>query len=451
MKSLFLYIFFISTNLFSQSLYFPPISGDDWEILSLHSQGWDSTKIDNLYGFLQDNNTKAFLVLKNGKIIIEKYFDTFTKDSLWYWASAGKTITSLLVGLAQQEGFLSIDDSTSKFLGNGWTSAPPEKEKLITIKDQLSMTSGLNDLVFNSDCTSPDCLQYLAEAGTRWAYHNAPYTLLDSVIQNSTGLTLNQYFNSRVRTKIGMNGFFIKSGFNNVMFSTPRSMARFGLLILNGGKWENNVLLTDNVYFNQMINSSQTINKSYGYLWWLNGKESYMLPQSQLIFPGELVPNAPSDMFSGMGKNGQFLNIVPSEKLIVIRMGDSPDNSFVPNLLNNDLWIYLNDVINPLSVVEANDFPPHEYSLEQNYPNPFNPSTKIKFSIPLNTEQQGLVHIRIYDVLGNEIAVLLNEYMVAGNYEIIFDAVSKNISSGIYFYKLEIGNFISVKKMIYLK
>ena len=60
-------------------------------------------------------------------------------------------------------------------------------------------------------------------------------------------------------------------------------MARFGLLILNNGNWDGNQIMTDTNYFNQMLNSSQSLNESYGYLWWLNGKTSYMLPGLSLI------------------------------------------------------------------------------------------------------------------------------------------------------------------------
>lgn len=80
------------------------------------------------------------------------------------------------------------------------------------------------------------------------------------------------------------------------------------------------------------------------YLWWLNGKNSYMLPQLQFTFPGSAVPNAPADMVAAIGKNGQLINVVPSQNLVVIRMGNSPDNSLVPTTLNNDIWQYLNDL-----------------------------------------------------------------------------------------------------------
>ena len=88
---------------------------------------------------------------------------------------------------------------------------------------------------------------------------------------------------------------------------------------------------------------------------------------------------------------------------------------------------------------------PIEFALMQNYPNPFNPSTKISFQIP----ESGLVSLKIYDVLGIEIATLLNEEKIPGKYEIDFDA--SYLSSGIYFYTLRAGNFINIKKMILVK
>ncbi len=86
-----------------------------------------------------------------------------------------------------------------------------------------------------------------------------------------------------------------------------------------------------------------------------------------------------------------------------------------------------------------------DYVLEQNYPNPFNPSTTIKFGIP----EKNNVVIKIYNSLGSEIATLVNEVREAGSYEIQFNA--NNLSSGIYYYKIESGNFVETKKMILLK
>ena len=93
---------------------------------------------------------------------------------------------------------------------------------------------------------------------------------------------------------------------------------------------------------------------------------------------------------------------------------------------------------------------PTSYALGQNYPNPFNPSTKISYSIPINNRSETQeVKLTIYDVLGKEIAILVNKEQKAGYYETQFDA--SNLTSGVYFYRLQVGSFNESKKMILLK
>ena len=341
-----LLLLLILTNLVAKAqIYFPPNSGNTWATITPADLGWCEDQIPELLTFLESNNTKAFIVLKNGKIVIENYFGTFTQDSLWYWASAGKTLTSYLVGIAQQNGQLSINDLSSSYLGTGWTSCTAAQENNITIQNQLTMTSGLDDGVADPYCTDPNCLVYSADAGTRWAYHNGPYTLLDGVLEGATGQTLNGLVFSALKQPTGMDGFFFQSGYNNVYLSTARSMARFGILMQNGGNWNGNQLMTDANYFQEMITPSQNLNNSYGYLWWLNGQSSYMIPQAQIVIPGMMFPNAPSDVYAAMGRDGQFLNVSPSEGLVFIRMGNAPDNSLVPFLLNDQIWEKLNYVM----------------------------------------------------------------------------------------------------------
>lgn len=336
------FVLFINFSGLTQ-LYFPPNGSNEWETMPIEDLNWCQENIDALYQFLDNNDTKAFILLKDGKIVLEQYFDGFTAESNWYWASAGKTLTAVMVGIAQQEGFLDINDPTSDYLGTGWTSCTPAQEAAISVRNQLTMTSGLDDGVTDPYCTDPACLQYLADSGTRWAYHNGPYTLLDGVIENATGQTLNTYTQQKIKNITGMNGLYVPSGYNNVYWSTPRSMARFGLLTLNQGNWNGTQIITDSNYFNQMVNTSQDLNPSYGYLWWLNGKDSFMLPSLQTVFPGPLFPNAPDDMISGLGADGQFVNVIPSQNMVWIRMGEDPSSVPVPYLLNIAIWDYIND------------------------------------------------------------------------------------------------------------
>lgn len=331
-------------------MYFPPSGSTTWEKVTPASLGWNEAALPDLKSFLTTSNSRALIVLKDGKIVIEEYLGTqltggtFTASSNWYWASAGKTLTSSLVGIASSQEKINLDAKTSDYLGAGWTSLTSAQENKITVRHQLTMTTGLDDGVTDSDCTDKACLIYKADAGARWAYHNAPYTLLDGVIASGTGQSLINYFNTQIGSKISMDGTYLKSGYNNVFYSTPRSMARFGLLLLNKGVWDGTTIIPES-HLNLMSTTSQNINPSYGYLTWLNGKASYMIPKSQIVFPSSLSPHAPSDLFAAMGKNGQLINVVPSKNIVVIRVGDAPDNSLVPFTLQDDLWVKLNAVI----------------------------------------------------------------------------------------------------------
>nr|MBK9652740.1 serine hydrolase [Bacteroidota bacterium] len=339
-------LFCLQQNTNAQQLYFPPLIGNTWDTVTPASLGWCTNYIDTLNDYLQSTNTKAFIILKDGKIAHEKYFGTFTVDSLWYWASAGKSLTSVLIGIARQKGVLSLSDTVSTYLGKGWTSCTQAQEDKITIWNQITMTTGLDDGVPDKDCTDDTCLIYEADAGTRWAYHNAPYTLTHAVLENATGVTTNNFTTNELSLKTGISGLWFQSGYNEVFASKARSAARFGLLMLNKGVWKNDSIITDTNYYNSMVNTSQNINKSYGYLWWLNGKSSFMAPGFQAQFPGPLVPAAPADMFCALGKNDQKIYVVPSQNLVVIRLGDA---SGTPQLaisgFDNVVWLKLNQLM----------------------------------------------------------------------------------------------------------
>ena len=396
MKSIIIsfFLFFGFSKLSAQNIYFPPLNGNTWDTITPQTLGYCQPKIDSLYNYLEANNTKAFILLKDGKIVLEKYFGTHTATTPWQWASAGKTITSFMTGIAQQEGYLSITDTTSSYLGQGWTNCTPEQEQKITIWNQLTMTSGLDDGGLDPFCTIDSCLVYNAEPGMRWAYHNAPYTLLDSVIENATGQTLNSYTTQKLKNPTGMTGAFLSVGYNNVFFSTARSMARFGSLILNKGNWNGNQIMSDTAYFNDMVNTSQNLNKAYGYLWWLNGKQSFMVPTLQTLFPGIICPNAPEDLIAAIGAGGQFLNVVPSQNLVWLRMGDEPTSSLVPFLLNDQIWEYVNQLTCSTSGMTEPMMMTDQINL---YPNPSN-----QF-MTLSVSEGMLNRIIIFDQLGSKV------------------------------------------------
>lgn len=107
--------------------------------------------------------------------------------------------------------------------------------------------------------------------------------------------------------------------------------------------------------------------------------------------------------------------------------------------------IDLNGTFEYIGSIEVEVVPPKVFALEQNYPNPFNPATTIKYSVPIS----GFVNLSVFNVLGEKITDLINKELEAGSYELSFNA--SNLSSGVYFYKLEAGSFTSIKKMMLIK
>ncbi|WP_431136374.1 serine hydrolase domain-containing protein [Psychroserpens mesophilus] len=333
----------IEQNPQPETLYFPPINSDVWETKTISEAGWNENQLQQLLDFLELKHTKGFIMLHNGKIVVEQYMNNHTEASPWYWASAGKTLTSTTSGIAQDEGLIDINNKVSDYLGTGWTSVNLEKENLITNKHLLSMSTGLDDSL--GEEITPDALQYAADAGTRWAYHNV-FLKIQDVVTQASNTNWDTYFETKLKNKIGMTGSWIPFGNLNVYWSNTRSMARFGLLISARGKWEDNIIVSES-FLNDATNTSQNINEAYGYLWWLNGKTSYHLPQSQLEFPGTLISNAPNDMYCALGRDDQKIYIVPSKNLVIVRMGEAADDTnFALSNFDDNLWEKINAVIN---------------------------------------------------------------------------------------------------------
>jgi len=330
-------------------LYFPPAAHEIWNDTSVIALGWNEDKLAELVEFVEEKDSRGFIILVDGKIAVEEYFNNHTVDNNWNWFSADKSLTAALVGIAATEGVVDIEDKTSTYLGEDWSTLTQEKQDLIKIKHHITMTTGLqNNISDFTDwtCLAQDCMNYEADAGTRWSYHQGAYTLTQNILTNATGLDFQEYCKQKLQDRIGMNGTWSQLLDVRIFFSTTRSMARFGLLALNEGEWNGETIYSKE-YFNGMVNTSQNLNKSYGYLWWLNGKESSLTASAnQSTITGSLIPNAPDDMFAALGLDDQKIYVIPSKNMVVVRCGENAGPSdFANSSFDNDLWALINDVI----------------------------------------------------------------------------------------------------------
>lgn len=308
-----------------EKMYFPPLKGNDWEKVRPASLRWKVKELVEAVSYVGTKNSTAFLILYKGRIVVEKYWqgwDLHSRDSI---ASAAKSITSTLVGIAQEEGKLNINDPVTQHLKLGWSAAPPEKEKQIAVRHLLSMSTGLTPK-----------LDYRAEPDKTWEYNNRTYHLTLDLLEKATGKGRNAYSDEVLWSKIGMRE--TRWGPSSTI-TTARDMARYGLLILNMGAWDGRPIVISE-FIAGATNSSQDANKSYGFLWWLNGKKTNRLPgPDPKLNKGMLLPSAPKDLIAALGKYDRKIYVVPSRNLIVVRHGKSAG---VPRMaassFDNEIW-----------------------------------------------------------------------------------------------------------------
>jgi hypothetical protein len=148
-------------------------------------------------------------------------------------------------------------------------------------------------------------------------------------------------------------------------------------------------------------------------------------------FTGFFRAEYPLSVFNGIDPNGDWI--------VEIHDNFSGDQGTLKAWC---LTIYYEE---PSGLVNNQNYSKNGFSLSQNYPNPFNPTTSIKFSI----QKSGLVTLKVLDILGREVETLVNDTRVAGNYTVNFNG--SGLSSGVYFFRIEAGDFISIKKMILTK
>jgi len=308
---------------------------------------------DNLDSYLKENNTSSFLVSEKGKVIVEKEFKVqknLKPKSFMFFnllrhgfvegrsqedvASIQKSIVSILICIAQQKGLIDINESVTSYIGK-WTQLPQEKESLIKVRNLLSMTSGL-DVDFNYD----------AEPGSKWLYNTRAYSQLIYILEKTSGLVINELSSEWLFDELQMNETFWKErkkgrmGFPKDsakygLVTTAKDLLKFGEFILNGGEVGTNHVISDIDFFDDTFSKSQNMNEAYGYLWWLNNSKTHMTWEKELS-SGNLFSHAPEEAILALGLGSRVLAIVPSQELVLVRLGSFPDDIN----FNNNLWEY---------------------------------------------------------------------------------------------------------------
>lgn len=318
----------------SNEPYFPPVekTNDTWCTGDAGTLGWDVQLLDDAVDFAGQMNSSALLVVQSGRLVVERYWQNWDLHEKGEIYSAGKSVVATLIGKAVADGQLALSGSVSAHLGPGWSMASAEQEALITIQHLLTMTSGLDE-----------SLAFESPAGSKWCYNTPAYRKLRLALAAATGQSFSEYIQSVLYEPIGMHDSSWSDIETRVMFSSARDMARFGLLVLAKGNWAGKAILPQNSYYAEMLNASQTLNLSYGYLWWLNGKESYLKTgASGALVAGWLIPTAPKGLFAALGKGDKKIYLVPSRNLVVVRHGGPANvDALATSDFDDALWTRL--------------------------------------------------------------------------------------------------------------
>jgi CubicO group peptidase (beta-lactamase class C family) len=307
--------------------------GADWASLAPADAGMDRGRLQAAVEYALEQNSLGVLVLRQGKIVTEAYAEGWGRDKARSIASATKSMTAILVGIALDEGkFHGLDQHIADF-APAWKGTGKEA---IELRHLLSMTSGLDHRGFGLGILSGDQFEMIqkmplkATPGSAWEYNTLAYHMLFRLIEKATGENLEEYAQKRLFGPLGMEHHrWIKSQAGAVtnyyrLQCSTRDLGRFGLFALRSGEWEGRQLVSK-PYFKQATTPSQDLNPAYGFLWWLNARESATtLAGLRAARAGLRFPGAPRDLIAAMGAQGQNVLIVPSLDLVVVRQGEAP-------------------------------------------------------------------------------------------------------------------------------
>ncbi|MCP3097990.1 beta-lactamase family protein [Myxococcus sp. K15C18031901] len=321
----------------SAGLVFPQDDAS-WPTVDPATAGWDVAKLNAALDFAGSRQTRGLVILQDGRLLAERYWAA-TPNFMRDIASAQKSVVSVLVGIAVDKQLLTLDQSVTSLLGVGWSNTGPLLEARVTLRHLLTMTSGLD--------TS---LQYDAAPGTKWLYNNDAYHRLRLVLERRTGLDIDTLSRAWLFQPVGATHSQWSQRADTDSKGLPlwglemnaRDLARFGLLTLANGLW-NGTRVAPATWLAAATAPSQSLNPSYGRLFWLNGQQFALIPPLSARIDGPLIPSAPQDLFAALGKDDQKVYVSRALGLVVTRIGAQAGTRTAETLsdFDEEFWVRL--------------------------------------------------------------------------------------------------------------
>ncbi len=326
--------------------YVPPPDDRPWETVDPADHGWDPAALEDLATFCASQATEQLIVASRGRLMLERCWQGAEPASVRDVGSVQKGVTSVLVGSLVDREQLSLDDPVSRWLGEGWTRTDPDRERAITLRHLVTMSSGLYD-----------DFGYEASPGTLWYYNNNAYHQVRKVLEAVTGKSTQALSEEFVFGPLSMAhstwvprpAMVDPSGWVLCGLQTcARDLVRFGLMIQGRGRSGDSVVLDQSGYLDAALSSSQELNPSYGYLWWLPsrpwavvpGPDPAVAPDPRKAFGGRrlehpIAPSAPDDAKAALGIGGQRLYVSAGLDLVFARIGGAVDEHLD---FDEELW-----------------------------------------------------------------------------------------------------------------
>jgi CubicO group peptidase (beta-lactamase class C family) len=317
----------------------------DWTTGTPAEHGLDVARLDEAAAVAEGNGSYCLLVIRHGRLVYERYFggtDAGTQHKSW---SLAKSYTGTLVGIAVDRGDLQLDQPVQDHIAT-W---PGTGREAITVRHLISMTSGLEwsafqDYVqmalFADDHTAfAEELAADQPAGSEWVYHNGGVQLLEPVFRDATGGTIEAYAQEHLWGPLGMTATWAHDPAGNAtpyanVLASCRDHARLGYLYLHRGRWNGQQILSES-WVAQATAPSQDFNRAYGYLFWLNG-QTPAIDAMNNAWDGVMSPVSPPDLFAAHGFGVQFIDVIPSLDMVVVRFGEDPASGLDIGALTSD-------------------------------------------------------------------------------------------------------------------
>ncbi|MFO7562358.1 MAG: serine hydrolase domain-containing protein [Enhygromyxa sp.] len=277
-------------------------------------------------------------MIHDGVLVGEWYWDGFNRDAdVANVFSVTKSITSTLVGIAEAEGALDIEQRASTYIP-AWAGTASED---VRVRNLISNDSG-RFWSFESDYVSgllpaPDQTAYALgvaqqfEPGTVWEYNNTAIQSLAQVLARATDHTVADYAQQKLFEPISASASMALDPSGNPLTyqgvsASCDDMARFGYLALRQGQWKGEQIVPK-AWFERATRPSTKLNDAYGYMWWLNQPGHVVTPSfpGRVEYDGQLVPGAPEHIYTAIGAFGQLVIVDPVDEYVIVRLQDVSD------------------------------------------------------------------------------------------------------------------------------